>query len=107
MRSEEFNINCIALTEARETLDQNLQAAMTKLAGGNPEATVTLKIKIETEVSPDGKGLIPTLTHTVSTNIPHKYSYTGVSKPDLIAYRNGEWIVQDLQVSLFDEEEQE
>ena len=102
MRTEEFTINCTALAEARETLDQCLQAALTRLSDGKPEASVTLKINIE--VQHGEEGLIPTITHKVTVNIPEKYDFAGESKPDRLTYKDGTWVVQDLQRSLFDED---
>ena len=104
MRTEEFTINCTALAEARETLDQCLQDALTRLSDGKPEASVTLKINLEVQPYPDGTGLIPVLTHKVTLNIPDKFDSQGVSKPDKMAYKDGTWVVQDLQRSLFDED---
>lgn len=104
MRTEEFTINCTALAEARETLDQSLQDALTRLSDGKNEATVTLKIKIEAQPYPDGTGLIPVLTHRITVNVPEKYDAAGVSKPDKLAFKDGTWVVQDLQRSLFDED---
>ena len=102
MRTEEFTINCTALAEARETLDQCLQDALTRLSDGKNEGSVTLKIGFE--VQHGEEGLIPTITHKVTVNIPEKYDAAGVSKPDKLAFKDGTWVVQDLQRSLFDED---